>query len=243
MSVLLGKRNQRGTVLPVVTICAERQMQSVLTIAPERSRQEILRGRAGGRERNTCQEDKHPGVTEESPAGFNVHASGEIEQRRKSGQPLNSDRRASWIARFLNSISNAAYLLVGLMGLSLLARERRTNEPGGFIESSQRWAYTVFFLGVILTGFGSARHHWKPSEATLVWDRLPMTLAFMSEHVSVLLLGELAWRAILQGDVVAFPTACHPWCSHSSAAYLLAIPCLSPTYPSRDGSIQIWEDR
>lgn len=54
-----------------------------------------------------------------------------------------------------------------------------------------RAAYSVFFLGTALAGFGSAWYHLAPSNATLVWDRLPMTLAFMAfsciivgEHVS-----------------------------------------------------------
>jgi hypothetical protein len=66
------------------------------------------------------------------------------------------------------------------MGLRLLSRKRRSTEPGGFIEASERWAYVVFFLGVILTGFGSAYYHWRTSDSTLVCDRLPMTLTFMS---------------------------------------------------------------
>jgi hypothetical protein len=34
--------------------------------------------------------------------------------------------------------------------------------------------------GVLLTGIGSAYYHWSPSDATLVWDRLPMTAVFMA---------------------------------------------------------------
>ncbi len=42
------------------------------------------------------------------------------------------------------------------------------------------WAYLVSFIGIILTGAGSAFYHWRPTDSTLVWDRLPMTVAFMS---------------------------------------------------------------
>ena len=45
---------------------------------------------------------------------------------------------------------------------------------------------------MLLTCFGSAYYHWSPDNATLVWDRLPMTLAFMSlmaavtsEHIEI----------------------------------------------------------
>lgn len=39
---------------------------------------------------------------------------------------------------------------------------------------------SVLALGVLLTGIGSVYYHWSPSDATLVWDRLPMTVVFMS---------------------------------------------------------------
>jgi hypothetical protein len=38
----------------------------------------------------------------------------------------------------------------------------------------------VLFLGVFLTGFGSAYYHWNPNNGTLFWDRLPMALTFMA---------------------------------------------------------------
>ena len=46
--------------------------------------------------------------------------------------------------------------------------------------AGERWPYMVFFFGVFLTCFGSGYYHWKPEDATLVCDRLPMTLGFMS---------------------------------------------------------------
>src|SRR6516162_9418471 len=39
-------------------------------------------------------------------------------------------------------------------------------------------ATIVLFLGFFLTGIGSSYYHWDPSDATLFWDRLPMTLSF-----------------------------------------------------------------
>ena len=41
-------------------------------------------------------------------------------------------------------------------------------------------AYVVFFIGVALTGIGSSWYHFAPDTHTLVWDRLPMTVAFMA---------------------------------------------------------------
>ena len=36
----------------------------------------------------------------------------------------------------------------------------------------------MFFLGALLTSFGSAYYHLAPDNPRLVWDRLPMTLGF-----------------------------------------------------------------
>ena len=40
--------------------------------------------------------------------------------------------------------------------------------------------YFIFFFGIFLTGLGSSYYHWNPNNQTLVWDRLPMTISFMS---------------------------------------------------------------
>ncbi len=80
------------------------------------------------------------------------------------------------IPNFWNVVSNLPFILVGLPGLVLLVG--RAVPPGGLPEL--RLAYLVFFAGVLLTGFGSGYYHLAPSNETLVWDRLPMTFAFMA---------------------------------------------------------------
>jgi hypothetical protein len=42
----------------------------------------------------------------------------------------------------------------------------------------ERSAGFLFALGLVLTGFGSAYYHLAPSNATLVWDRLPLAALF-----------------------------------------------------------------
>ncbi|XP_052204201.1 uncharacterized protein LOC127809449 isoform X2 [Diospyros lotus] len=42
------------------------------------------------------------------------------------------------------------------------------------------WGWTCFFIGVAAVAFGSSYYHLKPNDARLVWDRLPMTIAFTS---------------------------------------------------------------
>lgn len=84
------------------------------------------------------------------------------------------------IPNFLNVISNGGFLIVGIMGLAFLRRRHTAGADLGFVERRERIPYIVFFLGVFFTCFGSAFYHWQPNDSTLVWDRLPMTLVFMS---------------------------------------------------------------
>ena len=86
------------------------------------------------------------------------------------------------IPNFLDVASNIPFLLLGAAGLVLCSGTTATG-------AARSW--TVFFLGVALVFFGSAYYHWSPTNATLVWDRVPMTIAFMglftalvSEHAA-----------------------------------------------------------
>lgn len=78
-----------------------------------------------------------------------------------------ADGRALFgLPNFWDVASNIPFLLVGLYGL------RRT-------PVANRPAYTTLCVGVLLVSLGSAYYHRSPSDATLLWDRLPMTVAFM----------------------------------------------------------------
>jgi hypothetical protein len=90
------------------------------------------------------------------------------------------------IPNFLNVVSNLPFLLVGALGLAFLARSRRGEASDAFTPPSDRRPYWPFFLGIGLTGIGSAYYHWHPSNATLFWDRLPMTVGFMALLASVI---------------------------------------------------------
>lgn len=83
------------------------------------------------------------------------------------------------IPNLLNVISNLPFLLVGILGLRFLFGGDAA-AGSRFIDSRERWPYVVFFLGVALVSFGSSYYHAAPGNACLVWDRLPMTLAFMA---------------------------------------------------------------
>lgn len=79
------------------------------------------------------------------------------------------------IPNLWNVISSLPFLLVGFMGLHSIYRSHRST----FIVELKS-AYTLFFLGVSLVAFGSAYYHLSPDNGSLVWDRLPMTIAFMA---------------------------------------------------------------
>jgi hypothetical protein len=79
------------------------------------------------------------------------------------------------IPSFWNVVSNLAFLAVGLAGLAGL---RRGPLLGGL--AALRPAYCSFFIGVALIGAGSTYYHLDPSNASLVWDRLAMSIAFMA---------------------------------------------------------------
>lgn len=83
------------------------------------------------------------------------------------------------LANFWNVVSNLPFLAVGGLGLY---RCRRLAQP------ASGEAYRVMCWSVLLVGFGSAYYHADPTNATLLWDRLPMTVAFMA--LFSLLLGE-----------------------------------------------------
>ena len=99
-----------------------------------------------------------------------------------------ADQRTLWhIPHGWNVLSNLAFVAVGLWGLRSCARGTMNFAPGS---GAARLAWFVMFAGVTLLGAGSAYYHLAPSDATLLWDRLPMALAF-----SGLVAGTLADRA------------------------------------------------
>ncbi len=81
------------------------------------------------------------------------------------------------IPNFWNVVSNVPFVFVGLYGLVSTPRLHG---------SVSRASFTVFCLGVFAVGFGSAYYHLQPTTATLFWDRLPMTIAFMALFAMVL---------------------------------------------------------
>ena len=86
------------------------------------------------------------------------------------------------IPNFGDVAGNGAFIIVGLLGLLTLIKRCRL-----FSNIGELFLWVVFFTGVLMVSFGSAYYHLSPSNASLVWDRLPMTIAFMSLFSIVLM--------------------------------------------------------
>lgn len=77
-----------------------------------------------------------------------------------------ADQRSLFgIPNFWNVVSNIPFIGIGAVGLWQFGRSPAT---------------MLLFLGIFLTGFGSAYYHLEPNDQTLFWDRLPMAISFMA---------------------------------------------------------------
>ena len=74
------------------------------------------------------------------------------------------------VPAFWNVVSNLPFAVVGVVGLRATARQ----------PASLRAPWAALFGGIFLTAFGSSFYHLAPSAGRLLFDRLPMTIAFAS---------------------------------------------------------------
>jgi hypothetical protein len=94
---------------------------------------------------------------------------------------LFADRRAFLgIPNFGDVVSNVPFGVIGICGLLFLLHSSPSQLKELFLDSRERWPYVLVFIGLLLTAFGSSYYHLSPNNARLVWDRLPMTIAFMA---------------------------------------------------------------
>jgi hypothetical protein len=85
-------------------------------------------------------------------------------------------RRVLGVPNFINVVSSLAFLLVGLAGAALCAGTRPPR-------AARSWR--VFYAGMVLTCLGSIWYHLAPSDATILWDRLGMVVAFVGLWAAV----------------------------------------------------------
>lgn len=84
-----------------------------------------------------------------------------------------ADQLSWWgIPNAWNVLTNLPFLFVGGYGLYSLTK---TAAP-----LSIKRMYATLFIGILLTGVGSAFYHLVPDNFRLLFDRLPMTIIFMS---------------------------------------------------------------
>lgn len=159
-------------------------------------------------------------------------------------------RRLFGIDNALNVVSNLPFLLVGIAGLRRLLAQPASTEP------SLRLCYAAFFTGVLLTAAGSAWYHLQPTTNSLVWDRLPMTVALMA--LTAVVFGEFVSRhagRYLLAPLLLAGLASAGWWALTEArgagdlrAYvlvqflpLLLIPCVLLMYPGdRRLKLALW---
>jgi len=89
-------------------------------------------------------------------------------------------RKIIGIPNALNVISNAFLAMAGLLGLLFILNKQAMKVGGPFMETWERLAFLVMFVGTELAALGSAYYHLAPDNSRLFWDRLPMTVVFMS---------------------------------------------------------------
>jgi hypothetical protein len=142
------------------------------------------------------------------------------------------NRAVLGIANFWNVASNAPFVVVGLAGLAHLWRGRWQEAPG----------WLVLFTGTAFVAAGSGLYHLAPGDQTLVWDRVPIGVAFMgllsalvADYISpragralllpgiAVSLGAIAWWRI-SGDLSAWV-----WVQ---AAPLLAVVLVLALFPA-----------
>jgi hypothetical protein len=100
---------------------------------------------------------------------------------------LFADRRSLLgIPDFGDVASNLPFAVIGIWGLMFLLRPDSNQVTGRFLEQGERWPYLFVFVGLLLTAFGSSYYHLSPNNSRLVWDRLPMTIAFMSMVAAII---------------------------------------------------------
>jgi hypothetical protein len=90
------------------------------------------------------------------------------------------------VPHFLNVVSNVPFAIVGAAGMCFLWSTSAWRRGGPVEDATVRAAYGAFFFGVFWTAFGSTYYHLDPDNRRLMWDRLPMSVAFMGLFAAII---------------------------------------------------------
>jgi len=77
------------------------------------------------------------------------------------------------VPNFWNVFSNAPFIIFGLYGIYITTKF-------SYNRDYEAKAYLIHFIFIAIIALGSGYYHWNPNNDTLIWDRLPMTVAFTS---------------------------------------------------------------
>ncbi len=135
---------------------------------------------------------KHAGIILLSAAGVILIFLMDPISQEKSYHLFADRREIFGIPNFFNVVSNLPFILFGILGLVHLLKIRRGKLEDNFSRRIDPVYYAIFFTGILLTGIGSSYYHIRTDNPGLFWDRLPMTVAFISfftviinEHISI----------------------------------------------------------
>jgi hypothetical protein len=105
------------------------------------------------------------------------------------------------IPNFLNVASNLPFFAVGILGLAFLGGPRALSP---FEARWERGPWAVFLGSFLLVGLGSTAYHWRPTDGTLLWDRLPLAL-LLGSFVGVIVIDRLSalWGRRLFWPIIA----------------------------------------
>lgn len=111
-----------------------------------------------------------------------------------------ADRRSvAGIPNAADVLSNLAFVAVGLAGARFTWGAVRRGAPG-FRRRAEAVPWLLLFAAGAATGAGSACYHWEPTDATLLWDRLPL-----SATCAALLGAAVSERVGLRQGLLALP--------------------------------------
>ena len=138
------------------------------------------------------------------------------------------------LPNILDVLTNLPLLLAGLFGLREAYHQPATPRRAGWL---------AFFGGLTLVGFGSTWYHLAPTDASIVWDRLPLSIMFTSLFATALsetISDRLGRRALL--PAIAFGLASVFWWQHyddlrpyfaAQSLALIGVPALLALFPRR----------
>ncbi|KAG6770527.1 hypothetical protein POTOM_026212 [Populus tomentosa] len=146
----------------------------------------------------------------------------------------------------LNVITNFPFLLVGVVGFVLSLQ-------GCFFNISLKgevWGWALFYGGIVGLAFGSAYYHLKPDDSRVMWDTLPMMIAYSSLFSSFMAerVGQRAGLSCLFGLLFAvlFSTAYARTfndlrlCMMFQLIPCVAIPAMTFLYPPKYTHSRYW---